>query len=248
MTYRFAVENQDYSDFSGGRVLYSQPGQPAFPVRLSSEIFQRAVEILTPAAPLHIYDPACGGAYHLTALGFMFGPQIQSLTASDIDEDALALARRNLGLLSAQGLSQREAEIRRMLIEYGKPSHTEALRSLETLREMRRDRPEIQTRVFQANALDPSALARELSETPVDLVISDIPYGQLSAWHLTDQKTINEFDPLDQMLEALLGVLSSGALVAIAADKAQKIHHPGYRRIERFKVGKRQVTFLSPAA
>ena len=36
------------------------------------------------------------------------------------------------------------------------------------------------------------------------------------------------------------------AVVAIAADKAQQIAHPAYRRIQRFRLGKRQVALLRP--
>ena len=31
MPYQFATQDKDYSDFSSGRVLYHQPGTPAFP-------------------------------------------------------------------------------------------------------------------------------------------------------------------------------------------------------------------------
>jgi len=46
MKYRFEVERKDYSDFASGRVLYSAPNTTAFPVRLASEIVQRAFDIL----------------------------------------------------------------------------------------------------------------------------------------------------------------------------------------------------------
>ena len=44
MQYRYAREQTDFSDFSSGRVFYSLPGHPAFPVRLAGEIFQRCIE------------------------------------------------------------------------------------------------------------------------------------------------------------------------------------------------------------
>ena len=82
MPYLFATQDLDYSDYSSGRVLYSQPGAPAFPVRLASEIFQRARHILGADRPgaerrLALFDPVCGGAYHLTTLGFLHGEWIE---------------------------------------------------------------------------------------------------------------------------------------------------------------------------
>ena len=89
MPYHYATVDLDYSDYSGGRVLYSLPGYPAFPVRLATEIFQRAQKILGLSRPLTFYDPTCGGAYHLTALGFLHGGSLRAILASDVDDIAL---------------------------------------------------------------------------------------------------------------------------------------------------------------
>jgi 23S rRNA (guanine2535-N1)-methyltransferase len=243
MPYRFSTEDLDYTDFASGRVIYNQPGAPAFPVRLASEIFQRAMHALEQSSPVRVYDPVCGGAYHLAALGFLYGREIRSITASDVDEGAVALATRNLGLLSPAGLDRRAAEIRRMLAEFGKESHAGALYSLNALRRrLEQAGHPIETRVFQANALDAAALPGMLPPESIDLVISDVPYGQLSNWQTAGEQVES---PLWQMLEALLPVLAPGAGIAIAADKAQKIAHPAYRRIERFQIGKRQVSILN---
>jgi hypothetical protein len=245
MPYVYATQDQDYSDYSSGRVIYSLAGAPAFPVRLASEIFQRAAQHLP--APLTIFDPTCGGAYHLAALGLLHGQYIARILASDIDERVLGLARRNLGLLSLPGLEQREHEIRQMLQNYGKESHTKALASLNHLRAqlmLRRDGRPIETRVFAANALDPAALKHELGAEKVQLVLSDIPYGQLSNWQVPESSSTPGSSPAWSLLEALRPVLASPAVVAIAADKAQKLAHPAYQRIERFQVGKRQVSLL----
>ena len=245
MTYRFATEDRDYSDFAGGRVLYSLPGMPAFPVRLASEIFQRAAERLPKeTGGLTIYDPTCGGAYHLTALGFLHGELIRAVIASDVDEEALALAERNLGLLSESGLAKREAEIRRMLAEYGKESHADALRSLETLGKLQQSQPEIRVQRFAADALNPEQVAAGLAGEKVDLIISDVPYGRLSGWQ---GETGQGYSAIHQMLDAVRGALKPHSVVAIAADKSQTITNPAYRRVGRFQVGKRRVVLLEPA-
>src|SRR5512147_836937 len=104
MQYKYETENQDYSDFASGRVFYSIPGHPAFPVRLASEIFQRCLAhretIYQNSTPCTLYDPCCGTAYHLSVLGVLHGKHIHQIVGSDIDDKAIALARRNLGLLN----------------------------------------------------------------------------------------------------------------------------------------------------
>jgi hypothetical protein len=251
MPYLFATQDQDYSELSAGRVLYSQAGAPAFPVRLASEILQRARQIIGVHPPggrrLALFDPTCGGAYHLAALGFLHGEWIETIAASDIDPGALSLARRNLGLLSPTGLEQREKEIERMLAQYGKLSHADALRSAAELRRrLEQMGRAIPTRTFLASAFDSAALLQGLGSAPVDLVLSDIPYGHLSDWQSVETSPVSAA-PVQRMLGALLPVLRPESLVAIAADKHQKVAHPGYRRAGHFGLGKREITFVVPA-
>ena len=242
MPYQFATQDQYYSDYASGRVLYNQPGAPAFPIRLVSEIFQRAQAQIQSRRRLTIYDPTCGGAYHLTALGFLHGDVIEAILASDIEPRAVSLAQRNLGLLSPAGLNQREQEINALLAQYGKASHVEALKSIAVLRRQI-TQPPVRTRTFQANALDATSFLPALASETIDLVLCDIPYGQLSQWHSPEE--VSNHPPLWQMLEALKQVIPPSAILAIAADKRQKIMHESYRRTAHFQVGKRQVTLLA---
>lgn len=243
MPYQFATEDQDFSDYASGRVIYSLPGLPAFPVRLASEMFQRAAAAL-PERPLALFDPCCGGAYHLAALGFLHGARIASILASDVDERALDLAGRNLALLTPEGLAQREREIRQMQVSYGKESHAEALQSLSVLQKQQAVQGPVLSRTFRANALIAQELERGATGQAIDLVISDIPYGQMTGWLILEASHDPTHSPLWQFLEALQAVLRPGALVAIAADKGQKIAHSSYWRIDRFQIGKRQVAIL----
>lgn len=247
MPYQFAIQDQDYTDFASGSVLYNLPGAPAFPIRLASEIFQRARGHMQQRRRLTLYDPTCGGAYHLTALGFLYGEQIGAILASDVDENILDLARRNLGLLSEEGIRRREREIQEMLERYGKESHAAALHSAAALHHALAKFPPITARAFLANATDRAAIQQGLAGEPVDLVFSDIPYGQLTKWRLSGSvRDDNSSSPLWHMLDSLRPILSGEALVTIAADKSQKIAHEGYRRVERFQIGKRQVALLRP--
>src|SRR5215207_11524995 len=133
MQYKYAKEQLDYSDFSSGRVFYSLPRHPAFPVRLASEIFQRCItsreSIYQNSTPCTLYDPCCGAAYHLSVLAYLHGEHIREVIGSDIDEKAVALAKRNLELLTVAGLDKRIGEISKMLELYNKDSHKDALES-----------------------------------------------------------------------------------------------------------------------
>lgn len=134
-----------------------------------------------------------------------------------------------------------------MLHDFGKESHADALHSLARLVEKTAAAPPA-VRVFEANVFDPSALRDGLQGAAPDLVFSDVPYGNMSAWQAAQEETANAPAAVWRMLDSLLAVLTPRSLVAIAADKNQKIAHPGYRRADRFQVGKRQVVFLRPTA
>jgi tRNA G10 N-methylase Trm11 len=250
MQYKYAAE-QDYSDFSSGRVFYSLPGHPAFPVRLASEIFQRCRAhremIYGVSNPVTLYDPCCGAAYHLGVLAYLHGEHIREIIGSDIDEKAVAVARRNLGLLHMDGLNQRIAEITKMFEQYGKDSHQEALRSASVLKKRLSTLTAVhslETRVFQANATDGIAISSNIKSRSVDIVFTDVPYGQHSQWRAVDYDGLS--DPLNSMLGALLPILSPSGIVAISSDKQQKASHESYEQIERFQVGKRRIVILRP--
>ncbi len=99
----------------------------------------------------------------------------------------------------------------------------------------------IQTMVFQANATQSPSLRKGLQDTAIDVIFTDIPYGQNSQWEHT--KTA---DPVKAMLEALKEFISPQTILAVVSDKLQKIAHEKYKRLEKFQIGKRQVVILQP--
>ena len=99
----------------------------------------------------------------------------------------------------------------------------------------------IQTRVFRANATDAASLREGLRDTFIDMIITDIPSGQHSLWEQTLAPV-----PAWAMLEALLEFLSQKSMLAVAADKPQKISHEKYQQLDKLQIGKRQVVFLEP--
>jgi tRNA G10 N-methylase Trm11 len=249
MQYKYEITPNDYSDLASGRVFYSVPGHPAFPVRLASEIFQRCLaqreSIYTALDPCTLYDPCCGAAYHLSIVGYLLGKHIREIIASDIDEKAIDLADRNLGLLNMTGLEKRIQEITTMIEHYNKDSHKDALKSAKNLKDkitlLNREHV-ITTRVFQANATDEETLVRNIRATSVDIVFTDVPYGLHSRWESTGGSP----NPIWSMLDALTEIVSSSSILAIASDKRQKVSHERYQRIEHFQAGKRRVTILRP--
>lgn len=251
MQYKYEKIDADYSDLASGRVFYNLPGYPAFPVRLASEIFQRCVahrqQIYQTTARCALYDPCCGAAYHLSIIAYLHRRHIREIIASDIDEKAVAFAKRNLGLLSIAGLEKRIVEINTMIEQYHKDSHKDALNSAQVLKNkiiaFDQEHPLV-TKTFQANATDRNAMMQNISTGTVDIVFTDVPYGQHSQWRDSDSKELS--NPVRLMLDAILEILSPSSIVAIVSDKQQKVFHERYQRIEHFQIGKRRVEILRP--
>jgi hypothetical protein len=232
-------------------VFYGLTGQPAFPIRLASDILQRCMgfhRVAGRTGPYVLYDPLCGGAYMLATLSYLHWVDVAQILASDVDPQALSLAERNLGLLTVAGIERRMAEIEDMIEAFGKDSHRAALKSAERLEErlldLLADHP-IPARTFQANALDGPEMSCGLAGVVADIVMTDVPYGRDSDWRMSSRFSTGK-SPLWEMLKALSAVVSPETVVAIVADKGQRIDHDGYLRIERFRLGKRQVALLKP--
>lgn len=251
MTYRFARERPDYSDYALGRVLTGLPGRPAFPVRLADEVFQRCLEHMTRrglSRRLTVYDPCCGGAYLLSTLAFLHWPRLQLVIGSDADAGVLPLASRNLSLLTVQGLRERRLKIESMHGLYGKESHAAALQSakrFEARLAILLDMHDVATRLFQADALDPGILRANINSGMVDMVITDVPYGMHSAWIRRTLTAAPALDPLRALLDSLLAVLAPHAIVAIISDKAQKARHEQFTRVDKFQIGKRRIEMFA---
>lgn len=241
MSYKYAIENINYEDYSSGRVLYNQHGTTAFPVRLASEIFQRCAQALKMQGKQGnyiIYDPCCGGAFLLTSLGFLFPEDIACIYASDIDENVLQLAEKNLSLLSNAGLEQRINQLTALLQEFGKESHRDALESAYKMKEHLKHRVDkLEIICFQADA---AKTEKESHPQSIDIVITDLPYGDVVRWsHADDEKTAVEL-----LLENLFLKLSAKALVAIVVNKKMKTDYKNYKKLDSFKLGKRHIVIF----
>jgi hypothetical protein len=242
MSYEYAVGNRKYEDFSSGRVLYNQKGATSFPARLISEIFLRCVACLEKQgipAPYSVCDPLCGGAYGLTILGFLHNSHVAEIIASDVDDAVLGLAGRNLSLLTEEGIRERMLQIRRDFEEYGKDSHKAAYESAVRLQAIVRGMPhDIRILCRQSDALK---TGRGADNEKADVIISDIPYGEIVGWVTEEGK-----DAVTIFLQNLLPKLKRHSVVAVISPKRIAVKNENYKRIDRFQIGKRQIVLLQP--
>lgn len=236
MEYKYSKDD-NFEDFACGRVLYHRSGMPCFPVRLADEIFKRCMEHLGRQNDIVLFDPCCGGGYMAAVLGLLNPAAIRKIVCSDIDEEAVGLARSNLSLLTMDGLLRRREQIVEMIGAFGKQSHKDAMRSVDRFIGIMRERPFVpEIRCFTADVLDKTAFCG--MDFTADIVIADVPYGNLSTW------SEKEDVAADMLLDSVKCAIHEDSVVAVVCDKSQKIRNSGYKRLERFKAGKRVVEIL----
>lgn len=254
--------DQDLSIFAAGSVFYGKLGAPAFPLRLADTVFQACLQIRQREnlnQPCILFDPCCGTAYHLATMAYLNWEYIAGIFVSDVDPAVVPVAARNLSLLSAEGLDRRISEIQVLFDIYHRESHAGALKATRQLRALLNDlqrQHKITTYSAYGNALNPNALISALQGHQVDIVFSDIPYGQHSHWHSVDNRVDNANNdstnksvntvrpPVWGLLEALTHVLHASSLVAIAANKDQPVTHEKYRQLRHIKHGKPHIVIL----
>ncbi|GAA3738475.1 hypothetical protein HDA32_005301 [Spinactinospora alkalitolerans] len=238
MAYRYATDRADRSDLASGQVLRSAPGHPGFPVRLADELFQRA-SAHSPNRPVTLWDPCCGSGYLAAVLGLLHRDRLARVLASDVDDAAVRLAARNLELLTERGLAGREGELRARAAEFGKPSYLEtadaARRLAARLSGLGGDLPH---EAWPGDAFAPAEPGH-----PVDLVLTDVPYGDLTHW----SGAVPGADPVPALLRSLAGVLPGPAVLAVTARTRRIAVPDGVRPLERLRVGNRAAVLLRAA-
>ena len=242
MEYRYETIPRNYEDFASGRVLYNAHGTTAFPVRLASEVAERCFHILESKGskgPYSLYDPCCGGAYLLTVIGFLHNDKIKRILASDSNGDVLGLAEKNLSLLSHNGLTKRKEQLKEYIHLYNKASHISALESAERLSHFIIGSTMEKVTTFQSDVTATNHNSELRNK--LNIVITDLPYGDIVTWSSTSSDPIRDF--FDHVFEILD---HSHSVLAVIADKSQKLKHEKFKRIELVKVGKRQVGIFEP--
>lgn len=250
--YRHETVREDYTHYASGNVFLSMPGQPGFPVRLASEVFQTCVQLRARAGREDraiLYDPCCGAGYLLVTTAFRHWSQIRSVIGSDLREESLALARRNLSLLDPSGLLARLHEIEEAQAGEWREARETAIRGVRFLLERQAvlsARYSMESRISRADAGSPQEVEAAVGGLRVDIAMADVPYGELSEWQGALGTLASREEAISRLLESLLGVLSPGAVVAVVSPKKETVAHPRYERRKRLKIGKRMVSYLSP--
>ena len=75
----------------------------------------------------------------------------------------------------------------------------------------------------------------------VNIIITDIPYGINVEWNSGSN------NPIQNLFENSYKALDKNhSLMVVIADKKSKLEHKLFKRVEYFKLGKRQVAFFKP--
>ena len=188
MNYRY-FENKNYEDLASGRVIYNRSGFSNFPVRLAGEIYMNCLEVIDKLdSKAILYDPCCGSAYLLTVLGFLCGDHIDSIYASDISIDAIAIAKENLNLLTTQALIYRKIQLIKMFNDFKKESHAEAIKSADHLLEQIHSKNlSINCSVFSSDIIKEDSLSKE--NFKADIFCSLMSHSSISTILLTISTT-----------------------------------------------------------
>ncbi|MBZ2174315.1 hypothetical protein K8M07_03535 [Schnuerera sp. xch1] len=230
MEYKYS-KNDNYENFSSGRVLYHGSGMTNFPVRLAQEIYGRCLQYSPKENNICLYDCCCGGGYLLTVLGFLNQDTIGKIIGSDINIELLNTAKKNLSLLSEEGINKRIIEINQMIASYQKQSHIEAKNSAIALKSL--IKTNIEYEIFQSDVLKDLNL-----KTKPDIIITDVPYGHMVDWRG------NEENVIDKLLDTLYRICGLDTIIGLCMNKKQKVRNEKFTRLEKQKIGKRKFEIL----
>jgi len=230
MEYKYG-KNYNYENFSSGRVLYHESGITNFPVRLAQEIYGRCLQYSPKKKNIYLYDCCCGGGYLLTVLGFLNQDTIEKIIGSDINYESLDIAKKNFSLLNFDGINKRISEIEQMIVRYQKQSHIEAKQGAIMLKNMIRNNIEFEA--FEADALKEINLT-----TKPDIIIIDVPYGDMVLWRGSEENAI------DVLLDTLYKTCHTDTVIGICMNKKQKVRNDKFIRLEKQQIGKRKFEIL----
>ena len=103
----------------------------------------------------------------------------------------------------------------------------EALKSCERLEKMLKT--EIKTELFVADC------TKQLPYIIPDIILTDVPYGQLVDWKAKEEEL-----SIEQMIEQLWNISNSDTILVVCMNKKQKIKNKSWTRIEKHIIGKRK--------
>ncbi len=219
-------------------MLKAVPGFPGFPVRLASEVFQRALRLCGAAERITLWDPCCGSGYLLSTIGLLHRRRLAALFGTDADSDALGVAASNLRMLSRDGLRERRRELAGMAERHGKPSHEAAVDAADRLIAGLPPAPGPRTGTAVANAFDPVQTAAALDGQAPDIVCTDVPYGDQVGWSGAPG------DPIPALIRSIAEVVPASAVIAVTCRARKVPLGEGIEAAERLKIGHRSVALV----
>ena len=92
---------------------------------------------------------------------------------------------------------------------------------------------DIETKVFMSDALKGVQ-----NNVRPDIIITDVPYGNLVNWQG------NEENMIDKLLDSLYEICSSDTIIGLCMDKKQKVRNGKFVRLEKQQIGKRKFEIL----
>ena len=95
---------------------------------------------------------------------------------------------------------------------------------------------EIKTNTFFANILNENELDNK--NFTADIIITDVPYGNLVNWSNTNGEEIN------RLLDTIIPVINPKTIIAVSHDKNQRIENLKYNTLEKIKTGHRRIEIL----
>jgi len=233
MNYRFA-EKKSFQFLAAGSAIKSYKGNTNFPVRLGQEIFNRCLHYIDNGEKVTIYDPMCGTGYLLTTVGLLNFNKISKIYGSDINEEVIDVARKNLRLLTIEGIKEREIEIQNLLDNYNRESFRTSLQHISVFKELVNKNMDFE--LFKRDLFDRNVK----SDIKADIVLVDLPYNNLVNYQGEYSKS--------KLEEQLINLAQKSKIVAIIKTKVQKLTiSPNLRRLEKIKVGQRVIEIFKNA-
>ena len=227
MIYRFAEKNS-FQYLAAGSVIKSYKGNTNFPVRLGLEIFNRCLQYIDNKEKVTIYDPMCGSGYLLTTIGLLNFNKINKIYGSDINEEVIKVARKNLRLLTIEGINQRENEIQNLLDKYNRDSYKTGLLHIRAFKDIVNKNMDFE--LFKRDIFDQSIALNIKS----DILIMDLPYNNLVKYNGDYSKS--------KLEEQIISLAQKNTMVAIIRNKEQKLTIiPNLQGLEKIKIGKRVI-------
>ena len=128
------------------------------------------------------------------------------------------------------------------LVKYGKPSYEISLKALGEIEKLSKG-ANINTSCFFGDALnlDISSFLSRFGK--VDLIISDLPYNNVTSWNFSDKFSVIDAEKV--FLSNMVGILKTGGIIVLITNKKNiKIANTELQILAKEKIGKRKITFF----